>query len=276
MAKIQIVTDSTAYITKDYAELHGIKIAPLSVTFSGVTEDEGSPGEFAAYFEKLKVSPDFPTTSQPSIDTFLKIFEEAIERGNEVLTIVISAKLSGTYNSASVAAEMIASDKISIIDSVTTAGNLKLLVNRAKEMAEEGLSRQEIVETLEAEKLKTSISLTVDTLDYLKKGGRLSGAQALIGSMLQVRPVIALVDGKLEPVGKVRGKSKALDMMVGRIPENVEKIVICHIFAIDEAMTLKAQLEAKFPKAEVLIDELGPVIGSHLGPKAIGICSKWS
>ncbi|MBC7960333.1 MAG: DegV family protein [Vallitaleaceae bacterium] len=276
MAKIRIVTDSTAYITKDYAATHDIKIVPLSVSFSGISEDEGYPGEFASYFEKLKNSQDFPTTSQPSIDAFAKVYEAAISEGFEVLTIVLSAKLSGTFSSASVAAEMVGLDKISVIDSETSAGNLKLLVNMALEGARNGLTRKEIVEFLETQKKKTGISLTVDTLDYLKKGGRLSSTQALIGSMLKVRPVIALVDGKLEPVGKVRGKNKALELMMEQIPDTVEKISICHIFALEEALLLKAQLETKFSKAEVVIDELGPVIGSHLGPKAIGICSKWA
>ncbi len=276
MAKIQIVTDSTAYFPKDYAASQGIKVVPLWVTFSGVTEEEGYPGEFEAYFEKLKTSPDFPTTSQPSIEAFSKVYEEAIAQGCEVITIVISSGLSGTYNSASVAAEMIASDKISVIDSESTAANLMLLVNMAKEMVDKGLSRQEIVDILEATKKKTGISLTVDTLDYLKKGGRLSGTQALLGSILNVKPVIALINGKLEPVGKARGKSKAVELMIARVPENVEKISICHIYALDESLVIKAQLETRFPKAEVVIEELGPVIGSHLGPKAIGICSKWA
>ncbi len=276
MAKIQIVTDSTAYIAKDYAALHGIKIVPLSVTFSGETEDEGYPGEFEAYFDKLKSSPDFPTTSQPSIDAFSQAYEALILKNSEIITIVLSSRLSGTYNSASVAAENTAPDQISVIDSETTAGNLKMLVIMAKDLVEKGLPRSEIVEMLESAKKKTSISLTVDTLDYLKKGGRLSGAQALIGSMLKVRPVIALVEGVLEPIGKVRGKAKALELMIGRVPENVEIINICHIYAIDEALALKEQFATQFPKAEVFISELGPVIGSHLGPKAIGICSKWS
>ncbi len=253
MANIRIVTDSTAYIAKEYAALHGIKIVPLSVTFSGETEDEGYPGEFEPYFDKLKSSSDFPTTSQPSIHAFSQVYEELISDNSEIITIVISSKLSGTYNSASVAAETTASDQISVIDSETTAGNLKMLVDMAKLLIEKGLTRQEIVEILEVEKKKTSISLTVDTLDYLKKGGRLSGAQALIGSMLKVRPVIALIEGALEPIGKVRGKAKALEMMVDRVPENVEIISICHIFAMDEALVLKDQLQAKFPKTEVFI-----------------------
>lgn len=273
---IKIVTDSTAYISKEECQSLGIRVVPLSVTFSGVTEDEGAPGEFEAYFEKLKTSPDFPTTSQPSPDAFVKVYEELAEDGSEIITLVISAKLSGTYNSALVAADMTAPDKISVIDTESTASNLKLLVFRAKELADQGHSRQEIVSALEEEKKKTGISLTVDTLDYLKKGGRLSGAQALLGSLLNVKPVIALVDGKLEPVGKVRGKGKALELMISRIPENVEQIRICHIFAMEEAQELKARLEQKFSGIEVYIDELGPVVGSHLGPKAIGLCSKWA
>lgn len=273
---IKIVTDSTAYISKEDCQRLGIRVVPLSVTFSGVTEDEGLPGEFEAYFEKLKTSPDFPTTSQPSPDAFAKVFEELTADGSEVITLVISAKLSGTYNSALVAAEMTAPDSISVIDTETTASNLKLLVFKVKELVDQELSRQEIVNTIEADKKKTGISLTVDTLDYLKKGGRLSGAQALLGSLLNVKPVIALVDGKLEPVGKVRGKRKALELMISRIPENVEQIRICHIFAMEEAQEVKTRLEQQFSGVQVSIDELGPVIGSHLGPKAIGLCSKWS
>lgn len=276
MPKIKIITDSTAYIDKNYAMTHGINIVPLSVTFNGVTEDEGFPGEFEEYFEKLKSVQEFPTTSQPSIHAFAKIYKKIIAEGYEIITIVISSKLSGTYNSAFVAAKEIDFDKISVIDSETTAANLKLLVNMAKDLVEKGLSREEIVKTLEIEKKKMNISLTVDTLDYLKKGGRLSSAQAFVGSILKVRPIIALIDGKLEPIGKVRGKDKAIEMMINRVHEDVNKISICHIFALDEALKLKLKLENKFKNAKIIIDELGPVIGSHLGPKAIGICSKWN
>lgn len=275
MSNIQIITDSTAYFTKEYAERHNIKIVQLSVNFLGVTADEGYPGEFDEFYHKLEASIDFPTTSQPSIEAFASVYQEAIAQGNEIITIVISEKLSGTFNSASIAANMIAPDKISVIDSESTSSNLKLLVNMAKDMAEKGESRAHIVNILEQEKKRMSINLTVETLEYLKRGGRLSGAQALIGSLLNVKPIIGLVDGKLIPVGKVRGKSKALELMISKLPNNATHISVCHIFNIVEAELIQSKLQERFKHIKVGIDVLGPVIGSHLGPKGIGICCKW-
>lgn len=275
MSKIQIVTDSTAYIPKEYAQEHNIEIVPLSVNFAGEINDEGFPGEFEAFFQKLKTSSVFPTTSQPSIQAFSSAYEKAIGEGKEIIAIVISEKLSGTFNSASVAAQMTAPDKITVVDSETSASNLRLLVEKAHTWAENGKSRDEIVEMLEQEKKRMGINITVDTLEYLKKGGRLSSTQAFIGSVLNIRPIIGLVEGKLVPIGKARGKSKAVEMMIANIPSEVKQISICHTLNEEEANELKKIMEEKFTNAWVTIDELGPVIGAHLGPKAIGICFKW-
>lgn len=275
MANIRIVTDSTAYILKEYAKSNNIEIVPLMVDFEGVTSAEGFPGEFEEFFNRLKTSESFPKTSQPSIGAFAQVFKAAVEKGEEVITIVISSKLSGTYNSASAAADMVAPNKISVIDSETSASNLRMFVEMAKELAASGVSREEIVNTINIEKKRTGINLTVDTLEYLKKGGRLSTGQALIGSILNIKPIIALIDGVLVPKGKARGKSKAIEMMISNIPEKVEKISICQIFNMEEALEIKEILKMKYPKVEITIDVLGPVIGAHLGPKAIGICFKW-
>lgn len=275
MAKIRIVTDSTAYIIKEFASSNDIDIVPLMVDFEGVTDAERFPGEFQEFFNRLKTSENFPKTSQPSIGAFAQVYKRAVESGEEVIAIVISSKLSGTYNSASVAADMVAQNKISIIDSETTASNLRMLVERAKELAELGVSREEIVNIINVEKKRTGINLTVDTLEYLKKGGRLSVSQAIIGAILNIKPIIALVEGELVPIGKARGKSNAVEMMISNIPEKVEKISICHIFSIEEAQEIKEVLERKFPNADITIDVLGSVIGAHLGPKAIGLCFKW-
>jgi len=275
MAGIQIITDSTAYITKEFADKNNVKIVPLSVNFEGQIRDEGFPGEFEEFFDKLKTSKEFPTTSQPSIGAFAKVYEEAIDKGYEIITIVISSKLSGTYNSASVAAEMVAPEKISVIDSQSAASNLRILVEMTLALAKEGKVRAEIVDILNAQKHKMGINLTVDTLDYLKKGGRLSGAQALLGTLLNIRPIIALVEGKLVPVGKVRGKNKAVELMIENIPPEADSISICQIFNREEALEIKDILQNKFKNAAITIDELGPVVGSHLGPRAVGICYKW-
>lgn len=275
MSKIRIVTDSTAYITRELAEQHQISIVPLSVTFSGVTQEEGFPGEFEEFYRQLESSKEFPTTSQPSISAFASVYEEILAEGNEIITIVISEKLSGTFNSASAAAAMTAADRITVIDSETTVHNLKLLVMRAWELAEQGCSREEITAVIEKEKKQMQVNLSADTLEYLKRGGRLSAAQAAIGSFLNVKPVIGLVNGKLEAVAKVRGRSKAIEYIIDNVPENVSQIAVLHILCPDEARQVQQRLQAKFPHIKVDIDEIGPVIGSHLGPRGLGICSKW-
>jgi len=273
VAKVQIVTDSTAYFTKEEANALDIKVVPLSVHFDGQVDSEGFPGEFEAFYKKLESSDSFPSTSQPSIEAFERVFESALDQGMEVICLVISSDLSGTYNSASAAARLTNPKKISVIDSRSSVANLKLLTKLAVDMVSKGKTRQEIVSYLERQKKKVSVSLTVDSLEYLKRGGRLTGAQALLGSILNVKPIIALVDGRLVPVAKVRGKGKALEKMVEDIAEDVTDITICHILNDKEALQVKERLEKRLPDISIGLDEIGPVIGSHLGPKAMGICT---
>jgi len=175
VAKIQIVTDSTAYFTKEEANALDIKVVPLSVHFDGQVDSEGFPGEFEAFYKKLESSDSFPSTSQPSIEAFERVFESALDQGMEVICLVISSDLSGTYNSASAAARLTNPKKISVIDSRTSVANLKLLTKLAVDMVSKGKTRQEIVSYLERQKKKVSVSLTVDSLEYLKRGGRLTG-----------------------------------------------------------------------------------------------------
>jgi len=275
MNRVRIVTDSTAYIAKDYLKDNGIHSVPLSVIFQGNASNEGFPGEFDSFYEKLKASQDFPTTSQPSIQAFYDVFKPAIDNNEEIIAIVLSAKLSGTYNSAMAAAQMCETDKISVVDSETCGPNLKVLVELANQLSIEGKTKDEIVDTINMEKKRTGINLTVGTLEYLKRGGRLSTTQAFIGTLLNIKPIIALIDGKLEPIDKVRGKGKAIEAMIANIPQEVKKINICQIQNMEEAEEVKTILQTRFPKAEISLNELGPVVGSHLGPKALGICYKW-
>lgn len=272
MSKIKFVTDTTSYIDKSFIKKYNVDIVPLSVTFEGSVEDEGLPGEFNAFFERLSKSSDFPTTSQPSIGRFVDVFKKALEDGYEVIVLTLSSKLSGTFNSATAAANMVDPSKISVIDSLTAVANLKALVEKAIILSEEGLSRQQIVDEIEDQKKRTGVRLTVATLDYLRKGGRLSSAEAMIGSLLNIKPIIGLIDGKLESLSKVRGKKKALERMLEDIPANATTIGICHINVMEEALAYEKSVQERFPNARTEIYELGPVIGSHLGPEAIGIC----
>ncbi len=275
MSNIQIVTDSTAYFTKEEAKKYNIVVVPLSVCFEGEEFQEGFLDETGDFFERLERSKDFPTTSQPSAGAFASVYNEALKEGKEVLAIIFSSKISGTYNSAVLGAEMLESDKISVIDTHTSVGNLKHLVLEAHRMAEDGRSRQEILNYIEDQKTRMGTYLTVGSLDYLKKGGRLSNAQAFIGSILNIKPIIQMEDGILEGVAKTRGKKKALDLMISKIPEDVKYIYVQHILNEEEALEVVEKLKELFPSASVSIVGLGPVIGSHLGPKTIGFCYLW-
>lgn len=274
MSRVKIVTDSTAYIDKSYIGAHNIDVVPLAVNFEGSTGSEGFPGEFDAYFDRLARSTDFPTTSQPPIGAFVDVFKKAMEGEYEIVTITMSSKLSGTFNSANAAARIVdpSKNKISIIDSLTSVANLKFLVEKAVFMAEEGASRIQIAEEIEAQKERMGVRLTVSTLEYLKRGGRLSTAEAMIGSLLNIKPVIGLIDGELKALTKVRGKKKAMEKILEDVPPNISYIAVCHIKVLGEANEYESLIKERFPQARTEIYEIGPVIGSHLGPEAIGVC----
>lgn len=273
MSKIKIVVDSTGYITKEYAEREDVAIVPLNYVFGGETSKEPFPGEFDDFYSKLSSTKLFPSTSQPSTGEFLDVFIKSFEEGyDEIIAILLSSKLSGTYNSAILAKNMLEGKKITIIDSINAASNLRFLIEDAVAMVKEGKSSEEIENHINSKKLGMHIYLTTETLEYLSRGGRLSSVQAAVGNLLNIKPIIQLKDGELQLLEKLRGKNKAIASIIDKVPEDVEKIGICHIMDMDSAIKFKTILEEKFPNALISIDELGPVIGSHLGPKGIGIC----
>lgn len=272
MSKIKIVTDSTSYISKEFLKDNDLSVVPLNYVFDGEAFVEGFKGEFDEFFKKLESTKLFPTTSQPAAGDFFEVFKKALENHDEIIAIVLSSKLSGTYNSAVLAKNMLEDKKITIIDSETSASNLRYLVEDALKMASEGKSSKEIAEFINQKKTSMRVYLTTDTLEYLSRGGRLSTLQSTIGNLLNVKPIIELKDGELQLLEKVRGKNKAITGIIDKIPDNVQKISICHILNIEEARKLQDVLIQKFPKAIISIDELGPVVGSHLGPKTLGLC----
>lgn len=272
MKKIKIITDSTSYLSKEYALERDISVIPLSYTFENETYKEGFPGEFDEFFKRLSESKDFPITSQPSTGDFLKEYEEALNKYDEIIVLTLSSKLSGTYNSAMLARTMSEESRITVVDSGQAASNLRLLVEEAVDMIEDGKSRDEIINRVAEMEKGMAIYFTVGTLEYLKRGGRLSAVSTVIGSVLNIKPIIALQNGELELLEKTRGKNRAVKKMLGLIPSNINQISICHILNYDEALSLKSKLIEIFPKAVVTIDEIGPVVGAHLGPETIGVC----
>jgi len=274
--KIKIITDSTSYLDKGYIEDENIRVVPLNYVFDGEDYKEGFKGEFNDFYSKLQSTDLFPTTSQPAIGDFVAAYEEALKSHDQIVVITLSSKISGTYTSAHVAAEMVDSENIRVVDSLGAAATLRFLVQDAVEMSRKGMDAHRIQEELERKKDKLGIVLTTDTLEYLSRGGRLSTLQAGIGNILSIKPVIRMLDGELQLVEKTRGKKKAINRLLACIPEGVDRISLCHVTNTGEAEKLADTLRQTYPGASVTIDELGPVIGAHLGPKTLGICYSYS
>lgn len=272
---IKIVTDSTAYIEEEIIKDRDIEVVPLSYELDDEQFIEGFPGTYDDYFLKLSRSKNFAKTSQPAVGDFLEVFKKALNSNDEVIAILMSSKLSGTYNSALMAANMLETDKITVIDSLTTVAHLKTMVLTAKDMANQGYCREDIVHKVYDIKNHMGISVTVGSLEYLKRGGRLSVTKAALGKILNIKPVIKLEDGRLLLKKSLRGKSRALKYMIEQIPKDVCKICICHVMCKDRIMEIKDILKNKFPNVEIDIDEIGPIIGSHLGPDSFGFCYTW-
>ncbi len=271
MTNIQIITDSTAYLEKSYCIENNIVVVPLSYVFEGETKVEGYPGEFDSFFARLEKSKDFPVTSQPPVGAFKEVYEKAINEGKEIITVTISSKISGTYNSACMAAEMVDESKITIVDSLQCGANIAELVKIALEMANDNKSRKEIAEKLNDQKERMNVRIIPKTLDYLRKGGRLSNIASFVGNLINLKPIVGFNEGKLEVVAKTRGFKKAIKLAISDIPPEVKVLNITHVVNLDAAIKLKNEVVMQFPDAEINITEIGPVVGSHNGPGTLGL-----
>jgi DegV family protein with EDD domain len=274
---IKIVTDSTAYLPEATVRQHDIRVVPLYVHFGEEAFREGIDLSDEEFYARLKKAPALPTTSQPSAGEFHQVFEELIQAGHEIVTLTISSKLSGTWNSAMAAKEMLQEADISIVDTYSTAVGLHLMVNAAIEAAAAGATRQEVVERIEEIKPKMHLWFVVDTLEYLAKGGRIGNARAFMGTLLKVKPILALQDGAIEPCEQVRSKRKAQARMVEIAEECVgsngpqAKVAVLNALVPEEAEALGQELVERLGCAPPLLGDLGPVIGTHTGPGVVGL-----
>lgn len=271
MSNIKIITDSTSYLSREYAREKDITVIPLKYVFGEESYVEGFRGEFDDFFKTLQTSKLFPMTSQPSAGEFYDAYVEAFENYDEIIVILLSSKISGTYSSAVTASNMLEGKKISIIDSETAASNLRILVEDAYNMVQEGFSSEEIIKHIEEKKKRMNVYLTTGTLEYLARGGRLSNVQSTLGNLLNIKPILELKNGEIDLLEKVRGKNKVLSNLFSKIPEDVKEINICHILNLETAEKVYGDLVEKYPNAKIGIDELGPVIGAHLGPSTLGL-----
>ena len=274
--KIALVTDSTAYLTKEMIEKNNIFVTPLNVVFDEESYREGEDITTSEFYEKVKSEKKLPTTSQPSIGELINLYESLSKDYDAIISIHISQKLSGTFDASQSAGQMVENVKVFSIDSAISTLPQGFLVLEAAEMIKEGKDVVEIVERIEELSHHTRAYFMVDDLSHLQRGGRLSGAQALVGSLLNIKPVLHIEDGRIEQYEKIRTKKKALRKMISLLEadistKNVLKVVFIHGNDEETALTMQKEFLVNYPEVDTYISYFGPVIGTHLGEGSLGV-----
>lgn len=275
---IKIVTDSTSYIPKQYIDEYGISVVSLNVILNGDSYREVELSN-ETFYEKMKQAKEIPTSSQPAPGEISDIFKRIISSGDSILGIFLSSDMSGTVSSANLVKDMILEEypegRIEIIDSRTNCMQLGYVVLEAAKAAKEGKSMEEVIDIASKVINSSRFIFTPETLEYLKKGGRIGGAAALLGNILQIKPILTVKDGKTTVLTKVRTKKKAIDSMINILEEdissrNLRGITVHHINCYNEGVLLANKIQEKLG-IDVNIESIGPVIGLHVGPGSIGI-----
>jgi len=270
---VRVVTDSACDLPDDLIERDGIEVVPLTIRFGKeelVDRKELSTDEF---WRRLADSDVLPETSAPSAGAFEAAFRRQIADGaTGIICINLSSKLSATMQSAQVAAQAVQPDcPVVVVDSLMVSMGLGSLCLTAARRAADGDSLESVVANVTDRRNRSKLYGTLDTLEFLKKGGRVGNARALLGSMLAIKPVLEVRDGEVEEAGKVRTRSKALRLLADRVKEGpFENLAVLHGNApdLDELLDL---LEPLTPRDEIVIGQIGPVIGTHAGPRVIGV-----
>jgi DegV family protein with EDD domain len=275
---VKIVTDSTSYISGELKKKYDISIASLSVIFESEEFKEINIDN-ESFYGKLDESSSIPTSSQPSLDEMYNILEMHIRENNEVVGVFLSSDMSGTYSNACLAKSMILENYpkalIEIIDSRSNCMQLGFAVLTAAIAAEQGKSIDEVANAVKDNIRRSRFLFIPDTLEYLKKGGRIGGASALLGTIFQIKPILTVSHGKTEMFNKVRTKKRAIQTMLDKFIEDITKhglgdVMIHHINDVEGALAFAKLVEECIGK-KVDIGPIGPVIGTHVGPGALGI-----
>ena len=285
----QIISDSGCDFSKSEAKKFNVDIMPFYVTLDGKTHlREGIDISKKEYFNRLREDKTlFPKTAQPSPQDYIDIYSPHLKAGRDIISLTISSKLSGTFNSATIAADMLKDDfpdrTIMVIDSSSAAVGQGLILKEIVKMRDKGYSINKTVKLAEKVIKSTQIYFTLDSLEYLKRGGRVGPTTALVGGILGLRPVLHIVDGAVEQLDSVRGKKKVLHLIeegvVSALKDDIQNVNICvgHILSEDDANTIKSNLETSLEtKISSPVTEVGVTIGTHAGPGALVIsyCKK--
>lgn len=274
--KVAIVTDSTVNLPEELVNLYNIHIVPLNVIWGADSYKEGVDITTNEFYQRLKTSKELPTTSQPSAGEFFEVFSELAKSHEGIVGVFLSEDLSGTLDSAHTAAEMMKDYPIEIVDSRLISLGLGFLVLAAARAAEQNLSIGEVADAARRLVNTTRFIFVVETLEYLHRGGRIGGAQRLLGSVLSMKPLLQLKDGKVMPLEKVRSKRKAVNRMLAIATEELQnkgnvRVGVVHASTVEEANQIQQEVAELLNPIEIIQSELSPVIGTHVGPGAVGL-----
>ena len=274
--KIAVVTDSSAYIPQDALEGLRVPVIPLSLLWDDERLLDGIDIDPPTFYRRLRESKTFPTTSQPSAGEFEEFFRQASVGADAVVAVLLTSKLSGTVASALAAQAELPNLSIRIVDSLSTSMGLGFCVLAAARAAAAGESLDEVVAAAETMRERVHLILTVDTLEYLHRGGRIGGARRLLGTALNVKPLLHFTEGVIEPLAQPRTKRKAIRRMLDEVEERLAGRPMGGVAAIDvdspeEGDALAARVRERFAVSRVHRTTVSPVIGTHAGPGTVGI-----
>jgi DegV family protein with EDD domain len=269
---VKVVCDSTGDITPEVVKKYGISIVPLNIHFGQETFQDGINITPQVFYKKLVANNVHPTTSAPSPGAFLEVYKRLAKETDEIVVITISGGISATWESAVQAQKMLEGPcKVDVIDSQWTCGALFLPALRAAQAAQQGAKLKEITPMVKDVLKRTHAYMIFDTLEYLRKGGRIGKAKALLGSMLKLNPIITLKDGVIENIAKPRSRAKAKDELFNIVNEagGVEEMVLECATSYDELDEMEGRFSAICPKEKIYRSTVGPTIGVHTGPSVI-------
>ncbi len=278
MPSVAVVTDSTQYLPRELADKQNIHQVSLYVGWKGEPERELEMDGFDAFYRRLGTDPELPTTSQPSIGDFLAVWEPLLDAGMDIVSIHLAGGISGTYEAARQAHGLLSErgmgERVEVIDSETACGGMGLLVLAACAAAQGGADRGTVVERVRETRRALKIWFCLDTLEYLRRGGRVGKAQAWLGGTLRIKPILSL-EYEIVPVERVRTAGRAFERMVKYAQElhdaDSDGWVVQHIQAPEQAERLIERCREIFDSEPVFTSEVGPVIGTYTGPGLIGV-----
>ena len=278
MSPVTVVTDTTNYLPRELADKEGIRQVSLYVGWQDDQRREIELDSFDAFYERLRTDPDLPTTSQPSIGDFLAVWEPLLEDGQDIVSIHLAGGISGTCESARQARSLLVErglgERIEVIDGETACGGLGLVLLAAAAAAHKGADKAAVGARAQEARKALKIWFCVDTLEYLRRGGRIGNAQAWIGSTLKIKPILSL-DYEITPVERVRTAKRAFERMVQYAQElhddGADRWVVQHIQATEQAERLMDRCREIFDSEPIFTSEVGPVIGTYTGPGLLGV-----